>query len=196
MKLSILPNEYSLLLARTGYSGFRLYARTIDQVAELHRVLREQGIETIAKVQDIERIRLLDQALTRLFWLVAVVGIVGGIAALVASLYAAVERKKRDISMMRLMGLSRFDVSRFPVYQSTVIAVLAAIIAILGFYSLATVINTVFAANLQFGNGICQLSVNTLIQTFLVTTMTAICSSLFAAWQTTLIEPAEAIRVE
>jgi len=188
--------QNSLLLARTGYSGFRLYARTIDQVAELHRTLREQGIETIAKVQDIERIRLLDQALTRLFWLVAVVGIVGGIAALVASLYAAVERKKRDVSMMRLMGLSRFDVSRFPVYQSAVIAASAAVIAILGFYTLAAVINTVFAAGLQFGERICQLPVSTLTQTFFVTVVAAVCSSLFAAWRTTLIEPAEAIRVE
>lgn len=186
----------SLLLARTGYSGFRLYAHTIDQVAEIHRALREQGIETITKVQDIERIRLLDQALTRLFWLVAVVGIVGGIAALVASLYAAVERKKREISMMRLIGLSRFDVSRFPVYQSLVIAAVSALIAISGFYALSSVINTLFAPGLQFGGAICHLPIKTLAQTFAVTIAVAIASSLIAAWRTTLIEPAEAIRVE
>ncbi|MDS4032386.1 MAG: FtsX-like permease family protein [Candidatus Contendobacter sp.] len=188
--------QNSLLLARAGYSGFRLYARGIDDVAELHRGLRDQGIETLAKVQDIERIRLLDQALTRLFWLVAVVGIVGGIAALVASLYAAVERKQRDIAMMRLLGLSRFAVSRFPVYQSAAIAALAAGLAILGFYTLAAVINTVFAAGLGLGARICQLPVGTLVQTLLVTVAAAVGSSLFAAWRTTLIEPAEAIRVE
>lgn len=188
--------QSSLLLARSGYSGFRLYARGIDQVAELHRLLRQQGIETIAKVQDIERIRELDQALTRLFWLVAVVGILGGIAALVASLYAAVERKKRDISMMRLMGLSRFAVSRFPVYQSAFIAALAALVAMLGFYSLAAVINSLFAGPLQFGERICHLPISTLAQTFMVTLGVAIGSSLFAAWRTTLIEPAEAIRIE
>lgn len=195
-ELEYAEEHRGLVLARTGYSGFRLYARSIDQVADLHRLLRDQGIETLAKVQDIERIRELDQALTRLFWLVAVVGILGGIAALVASLYAAVERKKRDISMMRLMGLSRFAVSRFPVYQSTVIAGLAALVAILGFYGLAAVINHLFADPLQFGERICHLPVATLAQTLLVTLAVAIASSLFAAWRTTLIEPAEAIRVE
>lgn len=195
-ELEYAEEHRGLVLARTGYSGFRLYARSIDQVADLHRLLRDQGIETLAKVQDIERIRELDQALTRLFWLVAVVGILGGIAALVASLYAAVERKKRDISMMRLMGLSRFAVSRFPVYQSTVIAGLAALVAIGGFYSLAAVINHLFASPLQFGERICHLPVVTLAQTCLVTLVVAIASSLFAAWRTTLIEPAEAIRVE
>lgn len=188
--------QNSLLLARTGYSGFRLYARGIDDVAELHRRLRDQGIETLAKVQDIERIRLLDQALTQLFWLVAVVGIVGGIAALVASLYAAVERKQRDIAMMRLLGLSRFAVSRFPVYQSAAIAALAAGLAIFGFYTLAAVINAVFAAGLGLGARICQLPVGTLVQTLVVTVAAAVGSSLFAAWRATLIEPAEAIRVE
>ncbi len=186
----------ALLLERNGFSGFRLYSRTIDQVAGLHQFLREQGIETITKVQDIERIRTLDLALTKLFWLVAVVGIVGGIAALIASLYAAVERKKRDVSMMRLMGLSRFDVSRFPVYQSTVISATAALISILVFYALAATINSQFGADLQFGDGICRLDPLTLVQAFIITLLTAVISSLFAAWRTTLIEPAEAIRAE
>ncbi|MEI2772328.1 MAG: FtsX-like permease family protein [Candidatus Competibacter sp.] len=188
--------QNNLLLARVGYSGFRLYARGIDDVAELHRSLRDQGIETLAKVQDIERIRLLDQTLTRLFWLVAVVGIAGGVAALVASLYATVERKQREIAMMRLLGLSRFAVSRFPLYQSAAIAALAAGLAILGFYTLAAVINAVFAAGLGLGARICQLPMGTLVQTLVVTVAAAVGSSLFAAWRTTLIEPAEAIRVE
>ena len=190
-------NEHlSLVLNRTSFSGFRLYAHTIDQVASLHAHLREQGIETITKVQDIERIRTLDKGLTRLFWLVAVVGIVGGIAALVASLYAAVERKKREISMMRLMGLSRFDVSRFPIYQSVMIAGSSALIAILSFYGLAEIINTVFSSDLQFGDGICHLPIATLVQALMITVLVAMISSVFAAWRTTQIEPAEAIRVE
>jgi putative ABC transport system permease protein len=188
--------QQSLQLARTGYSGFRLYARSIDDVVKLHRLLREQGIETIAQVQAIENIRLLDRGLTRLFWLVAVVGIMGGIAALVASLYAAVERKKSAISMLRLLGLSRRAVSLFPIYQSATIAAMAASLAIFGFYALATVINTVFAADLGLGERICQLPPSRLMMTLVITVAVAVGSSLFAAWRTTRIEPAEAIRVE
>jgi putative ABC transport system permease protein len=188
--------QQSFLLARTGYSGFRLYARSIDDVTGLHRELREQGIETIAKIQDIERVRMLDRGLTRLFWLVAVVGITGGIAALIASLYAAVERKKRDISMLRLMGLSRLAVTRFPVYQSAMVAILATGFAVIGFYTLAMVINTVFAADLGRAERICQLPAIKLVLALLITVAVAVLSSLLAAWRTNRIEPAEAIRVE
>jgi putative ABC transport system permease protein len=188
--------QQGFVLTRAGYSGFRLYARRIDDVAGLHQGLREQGIETIAQVQAIERIRILDRGLNRLFWLVAVVGISGGVAALVASLYAAVERKKQEISMLRLMGLSRADVSRFPIYQSAAIAALAAGLAIVGFYGLAAVINAVFAADLGLGERICQLPSSRLLITFIMAVTAAALSSLVAAWRTTSIEPAEAIRVE
>jgi len=188
--------QQRLLLARAGYSGFRLYARSIDDVVTLYRELREQGIESIARVQDIERLRILDRGLTRLFWLVATVGIVGGIAALIANLYAAVERKKRDISILRLMGLSRLLVARFPVYQSAIIAFLAAALAILVFHILAAVINTVFADDLGLGERICELPASSLALALLLTVVAAVASSLLAAWRTNRIEPAEAIRVE
>ena len=44
--------------------------------------------------------------------MVAVVGISGGLAALIASLYAAVERKRQPLGVMRLGSRSKPTVSR------------------------------------------------------------------------------------
>jgi putative ABC transport system permease protein len=72
----------------------------------------------------------------------------------------------------------------------------SAIIAILSFYGLAEIINTVFSSDLQFGEGVCHLPMTTLLQALMITLLVAMISSVFAAWRTTQIEPAEAIRVE
>ncbi|WP_295587472.1 ABC transporter permease [uncultured Lamprocystis sp.] len=191
------------LLARTGFQGFRLYARFIDDVAGLERDLRREGIDVIAQGQAIERIRILDRGLTRVFWLVAVVGITGGFAALIASLYAAVQRKRRELGVMRLLGLARLAVFRFPIYQGTTIAGLSILLAILGYLALAMVINQVFAADLAVASQACRTAqrICALPNLYLpiavvATVIVALVSSLVAAWKTTRIDPAEALREE
>jgi putative ABC transport system permease protein len=188
--------QKSFLLARASYRGFRLYARSIDDVPTLYKELIAQKMEVITQVQEIERVRILDRGLTRIFWLVAIVGIIGGIAALIASLYAAVERKKRDIGMLRLMGLSRGAVFGFPIYQGLAIAMMSVVVAIFAYGALSSVINLVFAADLRLGEKICFLPNRYFVFALLATTGAAAISSLLAAWKTTSIEPAEAIREE
>jgi putative ABC transport system permease protein len=185
-----------LLLERGGYRGFRLFTRNIDQVPDLVRELRGEGIEVIAEIEAIERIRVLDQGLSRIFWLVALVGVAGGIAALIASLYASVERKKQPLGVMRLLGFSRRDMFRFPVYQGVMIALFSLATASAGYFLLSSVINRVFAADLALGQRICYLPVSYLGAAALGALLLAWASTLFAAWKSTRIDPAEALRYE
>ncbi len=184
------------LLTRLNYSGFRLYVKTIDDVQEIYSILTKQGIEVVAKSDEIERIKILDRGLTRIFWLVAIVGIIGGIAALIASLYATVERKKRELSIMRLIGISRYQVFRFPIYQALAMAILSIFIAVSAYFSLALVINLVFASDLDMGQQICHLPNSYILIAALLTITVACLSAILAAWKTTQIEPAEALREE
>lgn len=188
--------QQTFALSRLEYRGFRLYAKSIDDVPLLYKALREDGIEVTAQLASIEKVKVLDRGLTRIFWLIALVGILGGVFALVMSLYAAVERKKKEIGIMRLIGLSRLNVASFPIYQSVTIAWLGIILAFAAYISLASIINYVFSNDLAMGQQICQLSNNHLIYATLITIMVAFLSSLLAAWKATQIEPAEALREE
>jgi len=190
------PQTGDFILARSGYRGFRLYARSIDDVPGLYRHFIDSGIAVNTQVQDIERIKIMDRGLTRIFWLVAVVGIAGGIASLVASLYAAVERKKRDISVLRLMGIPRGEVFWFPVYQGVTMACMGVAGAIGGYLILSAVINLVFSEDLAIGEHLCTLPPIYFVWAVLMTSLTAALSALLAAWKTTRIDPAEAIREE
>ena len=195
-KIKFDENIQGFLDARAGYRGFRLYARSIDDVVPLYRRFIELDIPVITQMQAIERVRTLDRGLTRIFWLVAVVGIAGGIAALLANLYAAVERKTKELGVMRLMGISRLSIFRFPVYQGTLIALFSVIVAFIGYLTLASVINQVFASDLNLGQKICELPSSYFIYTIVLTLVASAGSSIAAAWKATKIEPAEAIRVE
>ncbi len=189
-------SQGEFLLQRGGFRGFRLFTHDIDQVPPLVRELRAGGIEVIAEIEAIERIRVLDRGLSSIFWLVAVVGISGGLAALIASLYAAVERKRQPLGVMRLLGFSPGDMFRFPVYQGLVVALLSLGAAYGGYFTLASVINRVFATDLAMGQRICHLPMTHLGTAVLATLLMAWASTLFAAWKSTRIDPAEALRYE
>lgn len=186
--------QQRLVMQRGGYRGFRMYARSIDDVPALYRELREQGVELQAEVAAIERIQVLDAALTRLFWLIAILGFGGGIAVLIASLYAAVERLRRDLGVLRLLGLARRHVFFFPVVQGVMIAGLGVVTALASYAVLAWAINQAFATELAEGERFAVLPGATVAWAIGLTLVLAALSSLVAAWRATHIDPAEAIR--
>ena len=190
------PAENRFVLERRGYSGFRLYAAAIDQVADLRRDLEKEGIPVHTEAERIADVTELDTYLTLIFWLIAAVGLGGGAASLVASLYASVERKRRDLSILRLIGLSGAALFRFPVYQSLMIAGGGYAVAVGFFLSLAWLINTLFQTHLRAGESLCRLSWVHLAAALGGTLATAGAASLIAAWRTTRIDPAEALRDE
>ena len=183
-------------VARGGYRGFRLYARAIDDVPALVERLRTEGVEVSARADDIRRIQVLDRGLARLVWLVASIGVAGGVAVLIASLYAAVQRKRRDLAILRLVGLTRPDVFFFPVYQGATLATLGLALALAAYGGLSRLINHAFAADLDLGQRICALPVETHYAAAVAVLATAVTSSLLAAWEATRIDPAEGIREE
>jgi len=186
----------SFYMQQSGFHGFRLYAKSIDDVPALSRKLEGQGIPVNAETDSIERIQTLDRGLTRLFWLIAVLGIGGGIAVLIASLYASVERKHKDLAMLRLIGLSRRDLFSFPVYEGIILAGAGISMALSGYYVLAAIINQVFADEMGLGERICHLPLSYVWQAIAITLIVALLSALLAAWKATLVEPSEAIREE
>jgi putative ABC transport system permease protein len=193
----VMSAEYGVpVLGRPAYRGFRLYARGIEDVAGLSRFFNEAGIEIAAQLGDIQRVQSLDRGLTRLFWLVATVGMLGGIASLAASLHAAVQRKRRDFGMLRLMGLPKGGLLGFPLAQSLAVALLSFGLALAGFFVCSNVINTVFAADLPLGHRLCYLPPGHMAAAGALTVVLSALSAIRAGVVAMRIDPAEAIRVE
>ena len=189
------PAIGSLVLGDPGFRGFRLYAGDIDSAPSLVDEMRSAGIEVIARVDEILRMQALDKGLTGLFLLIAGVGAVGGVAALLASLYAAVERKRQELGMMRLLGLSPKRVFAFPIYQATMIAIGGVALSFAVYHSVGWVLTDTFREELD-GAPAVYLSGGYALLVVAVTILAALLSAQAAAIRATRVEPAEAIRAE
>ncbi len=188
-----------LAVTSNEHRGFRLYARTIDDVPKLVAFL-SQGNERDEAFRHqsaaIERLQRLDGALTRIVLLVGAVALIGGAVVLVASFYGAVERKEGELALLRLMGFERLSVFQFPLAQALFVASLGFVLAALLYATFATIINTYFAADLQVGERICRLPA-LWWGAFLIGGLALSALASFAGGvRATGIDPAEALRRE
>lgn len=185
-----------LLLSRSGFAGFRLYAATIDGVADIKRGLEETGITVNTEQERIEEVRRLDRYMGLIFWLVAAVGVIGGISALTASLYASVERKKRELNVLRLLGLMKREIVLFPVFQGLMLSGCALVLATGLFLFVSILINYLFRAHLRTTESLCTISFSHFVLLVMGVGALSIASAAFAALQATRFDPAEALRDE
>lgn len=189
-----LSNEF--LLARRGYSSFRLYAASLEQVAPLKRYLEEQGLQVHTEAERIDDVLRLDACLSLIFWLIAAGSLLGGAACLASNIYAGIERKRRDLAVLRLLGLSGSAFFRFPLYTAAFFALSGFAVAISLFLGMALVINTLFAEYLQAGESLCRLAWHHPLIALALTTALALSAGATAALRARKIEPAEALRDE
>jgi len=186
----------ALLLSRQGYAGFRLYAATIDAVDAVQQRLEQQGVTVHTERERIAEVRRLDRYATLVFWLIAAVGVIGGVSALTASLYASVERKKKELNVLRLLGLVKRELVLFPVFQGLLLSSGALALAAVLFLLVARVINTLFRVQLHAEESLCALSLgHFLILAAGVWTLSVVAAT-FAALRATRLDPAEALRDE
>lgn len=181
---------------RHGHASFRLYARTIEDVEPLRRHFEGLGLRVATQSERILEVIELDRQLTRMFWLIAVVGIVGGVAALVASLFASVERKRRALSILRLVGLPRLRLTAFPLYQSQMLALAGFGLALAAYAGIALAINLAFRSQLQDGESFCRLAPGSVLAAAASALLLAFGAAILAAIRVSSADPAEALREE
>jgi len=176
------------------YARFRLYATSIYTVAGLAAALTGEGVEVRTQEAEIAAVQALDRNLSRVFWLIALIGTLGFLASLAANLLANVERKRRELSIVRLLGFPTLSLVLFPVIQAVLVAVLGALAAMALYLPVATALNRWFAETLQPGESICRLLPGHAASALVATLVGAACSAAWAGWRAARIEPAEGLR--
>ena len=177
-----------------SYARFRLYATSIYSVAGLESDLTAEGIEVRTQVAEIAAMQALDRNLSRVFWLIALIGTLGFLASLAANLLANVERKRRELSIVRLIGFPTLSLVLFPVAQAVLVAVLGALAALVVYLPVAGALNGWFAESLQPGESICRLLPIHVSIALTATLLGAAAAAAWAGWRAARIEPAEGLR--
>jgi len=186
----------SFLLGRRAYAGFRLYAATLEDVAPLQKRFAEAGLNVSAETARIEEMKRLDQYLTLIFWLITAGAIVGAAASLLSNVYASLERKRRELGVLRLLGVSGFAFLRFPLYSSILLTTGGFLASWLLFAGLSALINYLFNEHLRGGESLCRLTLEHLIVALVISLAVAAAAGTAAALRAVRIEPSEALRDE
>jgi len=179
-----------------GARGFRLFATSIYNVETLDQYLMSINVPTFSAIQAIARLQALDQGLTSLFLLIAAAGLITSVVVLIANQVSSVRRKRESLAQVRLLGLSKSEVSLMPVIAGVYLSVAGGITGIAIAVTTAWFINHFFAQSLGFDEAFCVIKpLHAVICLAAVLMLTAV-SSLFAAASTTKVDPAEGMRFE
>nr|VFK50262.1 MAG: putative ABC transport system permease protein [Candidatus Kentron sp. TC] len=180
--------------AKRTFPGFRLFARTIDDVATVRDTLMAQGIEVRTRAVDIETVQTMDRNFSAIFWVIAIIGFIGFSFSLGASLWANVERKRRDLSVLRLVGFHTGDIVWFPVLQALFTALLGWMLASTIYIGVEQTINHMLMPQLQAGQVICELLWEHFLIAAGITILAAVSAAALGGYRSARIEPSEGLR--
>jgi putative ABC transport system permease protein len=176
------------------YASFRLYARTIDDVAPLRTWLAERGVQAVTRIAEIETVQQLDRDLDRLFLVISSLGAAGYLLSLALSLLAAVARQRRALSLLRLIGFSAAAVAFFPAVQGLWAAILSFVAAGLVTSAAVPVVGRVMASQLPPGATIFRLLPEHVAWAAAATILCTLAAASYGGARAAAIPPAEGLR--
>jgi putative ABC transport system permease protein len=176
------------------YPSFRLYARSIYDVEKLVDELEREGTRVKANVAEISTVRSIDQNLSVIFWIIACVGAIGFAFSLGASLWANVDRKRKELSVLRLVGFKSGRIVLFPVLQSCYTAILGWLLAVLVYLAFEYMINAILAPKLNVDRALCFLLIEHFLWALVLTVGIAISAAILGGMRASRIQPSDGLR--
>ena len=181
-------------LAERVYPSFRLYARSIYDVENIVADLEKEGGRVKANVGEITTVQSIDENLSVIFWIIACVGALGFSFSLGASLWANVDRKRKELSVLRLVGFKSGGIIMFPVLQSFYTAVLGWLVAVLVYLTFEYLINFFLAPRLNLDRALCFLLTEHFLWALAMTIGIAIFAAIMGGMRAARIEPSDGLR--
>ncbi len=175
------------------FAGFRLYARSIDDVAGLRDGLMKQGIDVRSRLADIELVQSLDRNLSVVFWIIAGIAAVGYGLAFGSSVWANIDRKRRDFGVLRLTGFRTRGIVWFPILQAMLTGVLGWLVAAIVYFIVQAALNGLFADNVG-GESVCRLLPLHFVTSLVLTLVAASIAAALGGRRLARLEPSLALR--
>ncbi|PZW46563.1 putative ABC transport system permease protein [Humitalea rosea] len=178
----------------TTAEGFRLYARRLEDVPVLVARLRAENIETASRAEDVAALLALDRNLTAGVAVIAAVGGAGFVLGLAAALWASVERKRRTLALLRLMGMRRAGLVMLPVWQALVFALLGTLVAAAVAQGAASIVNRLALLGASDGRDLARIGMLEVGGAGILSMLAAMVAAVAAARRAAAIDPAEGLR--
>jgi len=136
----------------------------------------------------------MDRNLSAIYWAIAIIGLFGFSLSLGASLWANVDRKRKELSVLRLVGFRTGDIVWFPVTQAFYTGILGWVLAIVIYFGAAYAINGMLVDQLPAGQEVCILLPQHYLLALALTVGAAVVAAALAGWRSARIEPSDGLR--
>jgi len=151
-------------------------------------------VDVRTRAGDIELVMKMDRNLTAIYWAIALIGLVGFSLSLGASLWANVDRKSKELSILRLIGFQGGKIILFPVLQSLYTGVLGWLLAVLMYLLAEQSINRLLAPSLGIDQAICYLLPQHFFWALALTLGVAATAAVLGGIRASSIEPSDGLR--
>ncbi|WP_137124497.1 FtsX-like permease family protein [Roseomonas sp. HF4] len=172
------------------FAGFRLHAARLEDVPALDRDFRLAGIEVASRAEAVGALLRLDRNLALLFLAIAGAGGAGYLVSLGVGLWAQVERKRRDLALLSLLGLRRRQLLAVPLVQAASVALAGAALAFAIAGAVAAVLNQAFAGTVTGDRPVCLLTLRMGVAAAAVTLAGALLAAVLAGLRAAGVPPA------
>ncbi|TBU76049.1 FtsX-like permease family protein [Phytopseudomonas daroniae] len=174
------------------YPGFRLYARDLDGVESLRLHFQQTRQAVVTQAEAVAQVRTLSRNLAWIFWSVACLSLAGAFAALIASTLGAVERKRHELAVLRLLGFPAAALVAFVVLQALYTGVASLLLSALLYAIAASGLNLLFQS--ASGEYACRLLLSHYLLAALATLLCCMLAAAAGGWRAAYLEASEGLR--
>ncbi|GAB3395709.1 ABC transporter permease [Azotobacter armeniacus] len=179
---------------RERYARARVYAGSLDAVAPVAAWLEGERIETSTRLREIESVKSIDRVLGLIFAVIAWTAAIGCVASLAGAFLANIDRKRRDLALLRLLGFRRAAVGVYVMVQAALLTCLAFGLGYAAYLAGSTVFNRALGANLAADAFVCRLENLHILLAFASALLIAILVAAVGGYRAIHIQPAESLR--
>ncbi|MGB3425349.1 MAG: ABC transporter permease [Castellaniella sp.] len=177
-----------------GFARARLYARDMDSVAPLEAWLNAQRIETTSRLHEINNIKAINQVLSLIFSVIALTAVAGCLASLTGAFIANIDRKRKDLAVLRLLGFQKRAIAGFVLTQAWSLTTLAFLCGLI-VYALGSLAFDALLGQSQATDGFaCRITPTHILIGLGLTWLVALAASLLGALRALRVQPAESLR--
>ncbi len=193
---AIFANQQDLVRPqqREHFARARIYANSLDDVAPLALKLRQKNIETSTEAKAIENVKAIDGVLNVIFMVIAATAVLGCVLSLIGAFLANIDRKRKEIALLRLFGFQSGAVILYLIMQALCLSSFAFVLSYILFLSGSQVFNFVLGQNLSNDIFISSLNFIHLFIAFAIALCLAAIVAGIGARQAVKIQPAESLR--
>ena len=179
---------------RNYFARARIYADRIESVESLSALLLAEGIETSSRLAEIKSVQSIDKVLGLIFAVIAWIALLGCAASLIGALMANIDRKRKDLALLRLMGYGRSAMQLYVVFQACALTLAGFVVGCLLYLMGSFLFNQLLGTYMPAGQFVCRLEPIHFFVALCAALLVAIIVAGVGGGLATKIEPAESLR--